>query len=79
MKRVSLFLCRQHGSQADGVNFALDYPLAARAVNKSFYVDDGLTGADSIEEAITLQRQLQELFGRGGFLLQNETLVTLLS
>ena len=35
------------------------YPLAARAVNESFYVDDGLTGADSIDEAIELQKQLQ--------------------
>jgi hypothetical protein len=35
-------------------------------VEKSFYVDDGLTGADSIEESIELQR---ELFSKGGFLL----------
>ncbi len=38
-------------------------------MNKSFYVNDGLADADSIKEAITLQRQLQELFGRVGFLL----------
>ena len=50
-------------------DFSLDYPLAARAVEDSFYVDDGLTGANSAEEAIILQRQLQELFSRGGFLL----------
>lgn len=35
------------------------YPLAPDAVHKSFYVDDGLTGADNIESAIALQRQLQ--------------------
>ena len=40
------------------------------AVNRSFYVDDGLMGADSIEEAIELQGQLQDLFSRGGFLLR---------
>ena len=50
------------------LDFALEYPQAASA-EKSFYVDDGLTGADSIEEAIELQKQLQELFSRGGFLL----------
>ena len=33
-----------------------------RRVNESFYVDDGLTGADTIEEAIELQKQLQDLF-----------------
>lgn len=54
----------------NAADFLLEYPLAARAVNESFYVDDGLTGADSIEEAITLQCQLQQLFDRGGFLLR---------
>ena len=36
----------------------------------SFYVDDGLTGADSVEEAVELQKQLQDLFSQGGFLLR---------
>ena len=36
---------------------------------KSFYVDDALTVADSIEQAIELRKQLQDLFSRGGFLL----------
>ena len=54
----------------NAADFALDYPLAARAVDQSFYVDDGLTGADSVKEAITLQQQLQQLFDRGGFLLR---------
>lgn len=34
------------------------YPLAAAAVEQSFYVDDALTGADSVEGAIELQNQL---------------------
>ena len=34
------------------------FPLAAEPVLTSFYVDDGLTGADSIDEAISLQKQL---------------------
>ena len=42
----------------NALNFAMDYPLAVDAVNRAFYVDDGLTGADSTEEAIELQRQL---------------------
>ena len=49
---------------------ALVYPLAAKVVEDSFYVDDGLTGADSIEEAIELHAQLQTLFDKGGFLLR---------
>ena len=46
------------------------YPLAARAVQEEFYIEDGLTGADSVEGAIELQRQLQELFSKGGFQLR---------
>ena len=32
-------------------------------------MDDGLTGADTIEMATQLQQQLQKLFDKGGFLL----------
>ena len=45
------------------------YARAAEVVHTSFYVDDGLTGANSVSEAADLQRELQELFARGGFLL----------
>ena len=45
------------------------YPLAAAAVHSSFYVDDGLLGADSVEEAIEFQQQIQNLFKEAGFLL----------
>ena len=37
--------------------FALKYPLAFNAVNESFYVDDGLSGADSVEEAVKMRSQ----------------------
>ena len=49
---------------------AHEFPLAIQAVHESFYVDDGLTGADSVTEAITLQKELQALFNRGKFLLR---------
>lgn len=50
---------------------ALDqYPLAAEAVEKSFYVDNCLTGADTVPAAIELRTQLQKLFLQGGFLLR---------
>ena len=54
----------------NALDYTNEYPLAAEAVHTSFYVDDGLTGADSIEEAIELQTQLQTLFSKGGFLLR---------
>ena len=44
--------------------------LLALLSNPSIYVDDGLTGADSIEEAIQLHDQLQQLFSRVAFLLR---------
>ena len=43
----------------NAIELALKYPSAVKAVEQSFYVDDGLTGADSVEEAIDLQKQLQ--------------------
>ena len=43
--------------------------LPAKAVQNSFYVDDGLTGTDSVEVAIEIRVQLQALFNKGGFLL----------
>ena len=52
------------------VDLASRYPLAARVVDESFYVDDGLTGADTVDEAIELHDQLQSLFSKGGFLLR---------
>ena len=46
------------------------FPLAAPVILKSFYVDDGLTDANIISEAIKLWRELQELFAPRGFLLR---------
>ena len=46
------------------------YPLAAEAVEKSFYVDDGLTGADDTKRATTLHGQLCDLFSHGDFVLR---------
>ena len=47
-----------------------EFPVAAKMVTEFFYVDDGLVGADSIEEAVTLRNEMQELFAHGGFLLR---------
>ena len=51
-------------------DFFHQFPMAAKAVDSSFYVDDALTGADSVDEAITLQQQLQELSKHAGFTLR---------
>ena len=54
----------------NAIDNALQYPLAANVVERSFYVDDCLTGADTKAEAMLLQKQLQDLFSLGGFLLR---------
>ena len=36
----------------NAIDLAPNYPLAAKVVDESFYVDDGLTGADTVDEAI---------------------------
>ena len=51
-------------------DLAQNYPLATRVVNESFYVDDRLAGADTVERAIETHQQLQELFSKGEFLLR---------
>ena len=38
----------------NAVDFGTEYPLAAKAVDESFYVDDCLSGANTIEEVIKL-------------------------
>ena len=54
----------------NAMDHALELPKAAEAVERSFYVDDCLTGADSVEEAADLYKQLLNLFERGRFLLR---------
>ena len=54
----------------NAIDYATEYPQAAQVVYDSFYVDDCLTGADSVEEAIRLHCQLSSLFDKGGFLLR---------
>ncbi|XP_065095421.1 uncharacterized protein LOC135717343 [Ochlerotatus camptorhynchus] len=44
-----------------------DFPVAARIVKEETYMDDVLSGADSVEDAIEAQQQLKQLLGQGGF------------
>ena len=50
--------------------FSSTYPLAAKVAQENFYVDDGLSGADGIDQAIHLRMELQQLFNQGGFTLR---------
>ena len=44
-----------------------DFSLAPEAVAINFYVDGALCGANTIEDALRLERELIALLGRGGF------------
>ena len=54
----------------NALDHASEFPLASEAVDKFFYVDDGLTGSDTVEEALRLQKELQSLFFHAGLHLQ---------
>ena len=51
-------------------DFSMEFIKAAQAVKESFYMDDCLVGSDSAQGAVELQRELQALFDKGGFLLR---------
>lgn len=51
----------------DGEN---EFPKASKIIKKDFYVDDNMSGADSVEEAIELYQQLSQLMASAGFNLR---------
>ncbi|XP_062713769.1 uncharacterized protein LOC134290616 [Aedes albopictus] len=46
-----------------------DYPIGARIVKEDFYVDDALSGADSLSAAVEAVKQLKGIMQKGGFSL----------
>ncbi|XP_062557578.1 uncharacterized protein LOC134222449 [Armigeres subalbatus] len=46
------------------------YPLGSRAISEDTYMDDVITGANTVEEACELQKQLIEMTEKGGFRLR---------
>lgn len=53
----------------NALDFATEYPDAAKEVERSLYVDDCLTGSDSVEGAVALREDLYKLLSKGGYLL----------
>ena len=52
------------------IDLKSEYSEGAKQVERPFYVDDYLGGADTVEDAVKLYQDLHNLFGRGGFLLR---------
>jgi hypothetical protein len=46
------------------------FPLASKIVKENMYVDDILGGAETVQEAETAQKELIQLFRKGGFILR---------
>ena len=53
--------------QQTATDFGSSSPTASWHVTQSFYVDDLLGGADTVEQAIDLYHSLREMLGKGGF------------
>lgn len=49
---------------------AIEYPLASTTLKNDFYVDDVLSGADSVNEALNLNTELTELMQSARFNLR---------
>ncbi|XP_055701653.1 uncharacterized protein LOC129800934 [Phlebotomus papatasi] len=47
-----------------------DYPEACEVISTSFYMDDLLCGAESIEDGKKLQKEIQDVLGKGHFVLR---------
>ena len=56
--------------QQAALDYGENYPNAQLHINQSFYVDDLLGGADSVQDAITLYSQITEIPTKGGFTLR---------
>ncbi|XP_074026866.1 uncharacterized protein [Leptinotarsa decemlineata] len=46
------------------------YPIASKVILEDFYVDDLISGSDSIENAIKVKRDLSEILSNAGFFLR---------
>ncbi|XP_063363671.1 uncharacterized protein LOC134652418 [Cydia amplana] len=47
-----------------------EFPAASKMIKEDFYVDDLMSGCDTIEQAIEANNQLQEVMRKGGFQLK---------
>ena len=56
--------------QQAAVDFGEGYPEAVEHINRSFYVDDLLAGADTVADTIKLQGELSSILSNAGFELR---------
>lgn len=49
---------------------AKNFPRACKLLTRDFYVDDFISGADSIEEILNIRDEMIQLLSRGGFVIR---------
>ena len=69
MARVTFGVAANIAVKQNAQDFTLEYSMDPQTVETLFYVDNCLTGADDVETAIILQKQLCDLFTCRRFLL----------
>jgi hypothetical protein len=47
-----------------------EYPIASQIIKEDFFMDDLMTGFDTVEEAVDTAKQICEILKKGGFTLQ---------
>lgn len=52
------------------IDHELDFPIASKIAKEDFYVDDLMTGAYSIKDAMKTRREVSKLLSAGGFKLR---------
>ena len=62
--------CANYGMQYLASQNEKEYPMAANFIKRNFYVDDGLISVESVDTAIKLVREAQEVCARGKLHLQ---------
>lgn len=55
--------------QQVAIDEGINYPLAAKVTLNDFYVDDVLIGSESVDQGLTLYREMNAMLGKGGFKL----------
>ena len=51
------------------LDYQAEFPTAADIINSTFYVDDCLTGASTVEEEVHIQEDLNALFSKASMKL----------
>lgn len=65
--QASAPFCAVRALQQCASDYQEEFPLGAKEALESFYMDDYLGGADSVDEAKEIKRQLENLLVKGGF------------